>query len=111
MVSFFAGKPAAAQAKLVPGKLAGVVRDAAGTPQMGASVELISEAAGVPGTHGLLSKTPGMGRGEKPGPGFFTAHVTLAGFFSSFEKHIACWSRLPTLWGRQTARLVSARYY
>ena len=33
MVSSFAAIPAAAQAKPVPGKLAGVVRDAAGTPQ------------------------------------------------------------------------------
>src|SRR5439155_19707794 len=53
MVSSFAAIPAAAQAKPVPRKLAGVVRDAAGTPQMGASVELVSEAVGVAATRGL----------------------------------------------------------
>jgi len=97
MVSSFAAKPAAAQAKLVPGKLAGVVRDAAGTPQMGASVELISEAAGVPGTHGFLTNTQGMFRGEKLAPGFYTVHVTLAGFLPTFEKHIRVASNVTTV--------------
>ena len=36
---------AQAQAKSVTGKVTGLVRDAGGTPQMGASVELIPEAA------------------------------------------------------------------
>ncbi len=97
MVSSFAANPAAAQAKLVPGKLAGVVRDAAGTPQMGASVELISEAAGVPGTHGFLTNTQGMFRGEKLAPGFYTVHVTLAGFLPTFEKHIRVVSNVTTV--------------
>ncbi len=70
MVSSFAAIPAAAQAKPVPGKLAGVVRDAAGTPQMGASVELVSEAVGVAATRGLLTNTQGMFRGDKLAPGF-----------------------------------------
>jgi len=37
--------PALAQLKSVQGILRGVVRDAAGTPQMGASVEVIPESA------------------------------------------------------------------
>src|ERR1700719_4305788 len=60
MVSSFAAIPTAAQAKPVSGKLAGVVHDAAGTPQMGASVELISEAMGGAATRGFLTNTQSM---------------------------------------------------
>ncbi len=80
MVSPFTAIPAAAQAKLVPGKLAGVVRDVAGIPQMGASVELISEAMGLAATRGFLTNTQGMFRGDKLAPGFYTVRVTLAGY-------------------------------
>src|SRR5258706_6309995 len=97
MVLSFATIPAAAQAKPVPGKLAGVVRDAAGTPQMGASVELISEAVGVAATHGFLTNTQGMFRGDKLAPGFYTVRVTLAGFLPTFEKHIRVASNLTTV--------------
>jgi Carboxypeptidase regulatory-like domain len=88
MVSSFATQPAAAQAKLVPGKLAGVVRDVAGTPQMGASVQLIAESAGIAATQGFLTNTQGVFRDNKLAPGFYTVHVTLAGFLPTFEKHI-----------------------
>ena len=97
MVSSFAAIPAAAQAKPVPGKLAGVVRDAAGTPQLGASVELISEAAGATASRGLLTNTQGMFRGDKLAPGFYTVHVTLAGFLPTLEKHIQVTSNLTTV--------------
>jgi len=97
MVSSFAAIPAAAQAKLVPGKLAGVVRDAAGTPQMGASVELISEAMGLAATRGFLTNTQGMFRGDKLVPGFYTVRVTLAGFLPTLEKHIRVTSNLTTV--------------
>jgi len=97
MVSSFAAIPAAAQAKPVPGKLAGVVRDAAGTPQMGASVELISEAVGMATAHGLLTNTQGMFRGDKLAPGFYTVRVTLAGFLPTLEKHIRVASNLTTV--------------
>ncbi len=97
MVSSFAAIPAAAQAKPVPGKLAGVVRDAAGTPQMGASVELVSEAVGVAASRGLLTNTQGMFRGDKLAPGFYTVRVTLAGFLPTLEKHIRVTSNLTTV--------------
>lgn len=97
MVSSFAAIPAAAQAKPVPGKLAGVVRDAAGTPQLGASVELISEAAGLPVTRGFLTNTQGIFRGEKLAPGFYSVRVTLAGFLPTFEQHIQITSNLTTV--------------
>src|SRR5438477_7580991 len=97
MVSSFAAIPAAAQAKPVPGKLAGVVRDAAGTPQMGASVELVSQAVVMAATRGLLTNTQGMFRGDKLAPGFYTIRVTLAGFLPTLEKHIRVTSDLTTV--------------
>jgi len=97
MVSSFTAIPAAAQAKPVPGKLAGVVRDAAGTPQMGASVELLSEAVGVAATRSFLTNTQGMFRGDKLAPGFYTVRVTLAGFLPTLEKHIRVTSNLTTV--------------
>jgi hypothetical protein len=97
MVSSFAANPAVAQAKPVPGKLAGVVRDVAGTPQMGASVELVSEAVGVAATRGFLTNTQGMFRGDKLAPGFYTVRVTLAGFLPTLEKHIRVTSNLTTV--------------
>jgi hypothetical protein len=97
LVSSIAAIPAAAQAKPVPGKLAGVVRDAAGTPQMGASVELISEAMGVAANRGLLTNTQGMFRGDQLAPGFYTVRVTLAGFLPTLEKHIQVTSNLTTV--------------
>jgi hypothetical protein len=97
MVSSFAAIPAAAQARPVPGRLAGVVRDAAGTPQMGASVELISEAVGATASRGLLTNTQGMFRGDKLTPGLYTVRVTLAGFLPILEKHIRVTSSLTTV--------------
>jgi len=97
MFSSFAANSAAAQAKPVPGRLAGVVRDAAGTPQLGASVELISEAVGVAASRGLLTNTQGMFRGDKLAPGFYTVRVTLAGFLPTLEKHIRVTSNLTTV--------------
>ena len=99
MVSSFAAIPAAAQAKPVSGKLRGVVHDAAGTPQMGASVQLISEAVGVAATRGFLTNTQGLFRGDKLAPGFYTVRVTLAGFLPTLEKHIRVSSNLTTVVG------------
>ena len=78
-VSPFTVKPAAAQAKPILGKLAGVVRDTAGTPQMGASVELAPESAGVTASHVMLTNTLGIFQGSKLVPGLYTVRVTLAG--------------------------------
>jgi hypothetical protein len=97
LVSPLVAIPAAAQTKTVPGKLAGVVRDAAGTPQMGASVELISEAAGSLAPRGFLTNTQGIFRGEKLAPGFYTLRVTLAGFLPTLEKHVRVSPNLTTV--------------
>jgi hypothetical protein len=97
MVSSCGAQPAAAQAKLVPGKLAGVVRDSSGTPQLGASVELIPEAAGLASSRGFLTNTQGVFSGDKLSPGFYSVRVTLAGFLPTLEKHIRITSNLTTL--------------
>jgi hypothetical protein len=97
MVSSFGAQPAAAQAKLVPGKLAGVVRDSSGTPQLGASVELISEAAGLASSRGFLTNMQGAFSGDKLAPGLYSVRVTLAGFLPTLEKHIRITSNLTTL--------------
>jgi carboxypeptidase family protein len=96
-VSSFAAKPAAAQAKPVLGRLAGVVRDAAGTPQMGASVELAPESAGAVVPRNLLTNTHGIFQGDKLAPGFYTLRVTLAGFLPTLEKHVRVSPNLTTV--------------
>jgi len=88
--------PAAAQAKPGPGKLAGVVRDSGGTPQLGANVELIAET-GAAASRGFLTNTQGIFRGEKLAPGLYTLRVTLAGFLPTLEKHIRVTSNLTTV--------------
>jgi hypothetical protein len=88
---------AAAQAKSVSGKLAGVVRDTAGTPQMGASVEVIPEATGILSSVDLLTNTQGIFRGERLAPGFYTVRVTLAGFLPSLEQHVRITANLTTV--------------
>ncbi len=96
-ISGFAGKPAVAQAKPVLGKLAGVVRDAAGTPQMGASIELAPEFAGVTQPHSLLTNTQGIFQGGKLLPGLYTLRVTLAGFLPTLQKHVRVSPNLTTV--------------
>jgi hypothetical protein len=96
-VSPFAAKPAAAQAKPILGKLAGVVRDTAGTPQLGASVELVPEFPGVAPPHNLLTNTQGIFQGSKLAPGLYTLRVTLAGFLPTLEEHIRVSPNLTTV--------------
>jgi len=86
-----------AQAKLASGKLAGVVRDTAGTPQMGASVEVIPETTGTLPALDLLTNTQGIFRGEHLAPGFYMVRVTLAGFLPTLEKHVRITANLTTV--------------
>jgi len=97
-VSCCGANMAVAQSKPVDGKLAGVVRDAAGTPQLGASVEVVSEAVGLStASQGFLTNTQGIFRGDKLAPGFYTVHVTLAGFLPTLEKHVHINANLTTV--------------
>lgn len=77
-----------AQMKAAPGKLAGVVNDTSGIPQMGATVQLISESAGALSAVDFLTNTQGIFRGDRVTPGFYTVRVTLAGFLPTLEQHV-----------------------
>src|SRR5271167_2796068 len=85
--SSLGANPAVAQLKSVQGVLSGLVRDAAGTPQLGASVEVIAEAVASAKPIDFFTNTQGVFRGEKLAPGFYTVRVTLAGFLPTLEKH------------------------
>jgi hypothetical protein len=95
--SLFAASPALAQLKPVQGILSGVVRDAAGTPQLGASVQVIAESAPSASPLDFLTNTQGAFRGEKLAPGFYTIRVTLAGFLPTLQKHIRVSPNFTTL--------------
>jgi hypothetical protein len=87
----------AAQAKAAAGKLAGVVRDTAGTPQMGATVEVVPEASLKAASLGLLTNTQGIFRGDRLPPGLYTVRVTLAGFLPTIQQHVRISAHLTTV--------------
>jgi hypothetical protein len=95
--SFLGANPAVAQLKSVQGILSGVVRDTSGTPQLGASVQVMPESGASATVIGFLTNTQGVFRGEKLAPGFYTVRVTLAGFLPTLEKHIRVSANLTTL--------------
>jgi len=95
--SSLGANPAVAQLKSVQGVLSGLVRDAAGTPQLGASVEVIAEAVASAKPIDFFTNTQGVFRGEKLAPGFYTVRVTLAGFLPTLEKHVRVSANLTTL--------------
>ena len=88
---------AAAQARSALGKLAGVVHDTVGTPQMGATVEVVPEAGGKTIPLGLLTDTLGVFQGERLAPGLYTVRVTLAGFLPTIQQHIRISAHLTTV--------------
>jgi carboxypeptidase family protein len=90
--------PAAAQSrsKVSSGVISGLVQDSGGIPQLGASVEVLSEAPGVLLSYQFLTNTRGMFRAEKLPPGLYTVRVTLAGFLPSLERHIQISPNLTT---------------
>ena len=86
------------QGKSVTGKVTGVVRDAGGTPQMGASVELVPEAAGATfSSLSFLTNTQGVFRSDKLVPGLYSVRVTLAGFLPTLQQHVRINANLTTL--------------
>ena len=98
--SVLGANPALAQqVKPVQGILSGLVRDSSGTPQMGASVEVIPESALAASAKGIgfFTNTQGVFRGERLAPGFYTVRVTLAGFLPTLEKHVRVSANLTTL--------------
>jgi hypothetical protein len=96
MVAVLLLVPAAA-AKQGFGTISGVVTDASGTPQMGASVWLISEDAGDRIISRVLSNQYGAFFSDHLKPGSYAVRVSMAGFLPSMERHITVMSNLTTL--------------
>jgi len=78
------------------GKLSGFVRDSSGIPQLGATVSLTAETAGVSNTCQLLTNTQGLFTSDKLVPGVYTLSVTLAGYLPFLQKHIQISPNLTT---------------
>ncbi len=98
LMCFSAGaSTSVAQGKAAAGKLSGVVRDSAGTPQMGATVEIVPEAAVKAASLGLLTNTQGIFHGDRLSPGFYTVRVTLAGFLPTIQQHVRISAHLTTV--------------
>jgi hypothetical protein len=85
------------QARPASGKLTGVVRDAAGVPQMGATVEVVPEILGASARLGFLTNTQGIFRDDRVAPGLYTVRVTLAGFLPTLQQHVRITSHLTTV--------------
>ena len=88
---------ARAAAKQGYGTLSGVVSDPSGTPQMGATVWLISEDVGGRTVSQLLSNQYGAFFTDHLKPGNYAVRVSLAGFLPAMERHIAVTADLTTL--------------
>src|ERR1019366_3821249 len=86
-----------AAAKPGYGTLSGVVLDPSGTPQMGATVWLISEDAGGRTVSQLLSNQHGVFFSDHLKPGKYSVRVSLAGFLPAMERHIRVAANLTTL--------------
>ena len=79
------------------GTVSGVVRDASGIPQLGATVEIASEIPGNLFNHQFLTNTQGAFHAENLAPGYYSIRVTLAGYLPGLEKHIQISSNLTTV--------------
>src|SRR5271169_350013 len=88
---------ASAAAKPGYGTISGVVLDPSGTPQMGASVWLISEDAGGRTVAQILSNQYGTFFTDHLKPGKYAVRVSVAGFLPTLEPHVAVMSNLTTL--------------
>ena len=88
---------APASAKQGFGTISGIVLDTSGTPQMGASVWLISEDAGGRIVAQFLSNQHGAFFSDHLRPGAYAVRVSMAGFLPAMERHIAVVSNLTTL--------------
>ena len=79
------------------GTLSGVVMDSTGTPQMGATVWLISEDAAGRTVSQFLSNQQGAFFTDRLKPGNYAVRVSLAGFLPAMEHHVAVIANLTTL--------------
>jgi hypothetical protein len=86
-----------AAAKPGYGTISGVVLDPSGTPQMGATVWLISEDAGGRTVSQLLSNQYGAFIADRLKPGKYSLRVSLPGFLPAMERHVGVMADLTTL--------------
>jgi hypothetical protein len=99
---------ASAGAKQGYGTISGIVLDPSGTPQMGASVWLISEDAGGRTVAQILSNQYGAFFTDHLKPGEYAVRVSVAGFLPAMEHHVAVMSNLTTLLRVQVETLFSS---
>jgi Carboxypeptidase regulatory-like domain len=71
-----------------PGKISGVVVDPSGTPQMGATVFIVSEQVAAASPIQLLTNDKGAFASEGLAAGYYSIRATLAGFLPAIESHI-----------------------
>jgi hypothetical protein len=86
-----------ATAKPGYGTISGIVLDPSGTPQMGATVWLISEDAGGRTISQLLSNQHGAFFMDPLKPGKYSLRVSLPGFLPALEQHVSVIANLTTL--------------
>src|ERR1700682_4749549 len=79
------------------GTISGIVLDPSGTPQMGATVWLISEDAGGRAGSELLSNHDGAFFTDRLKPGKYSLRVSLPGFLPAMERHVSVIADLTTL--------------
>jgi hypothetical protein len=79
------------------GTISGIVLDPAGTPQMGATVWLISEDTGGRTVSQLLSNQQGAFFTNPLKPGKYSLRVSLPGFLPAMERHVSVIANLTTL--------------
>ena len=79
-----------ASAAGTPGTITGLVKNSSGTPQMGASVEILAQAA----NHGPIVYTDVKGRYSAHGllPGTYTVRVSAPSFLPSIREHVSLFS-------------------
>ena len=95
---------ASAEAKQGYGTISGVVLDPYGTPQMGASVWLISEDAGGRTVAQTLSNQYGAFFSDHLKPGEYAVRISVAGFLPAMERQMLTIAKRCAL-----ARTVSSR--
>jgi hypothetical protein len=88
---------ASAAARQGYGTLSGVVLDPSGTPQMGATVRLVSEDLSGGSVSQLRSDQHGTFFTDSLKPGKYSVNVSLAGFLPAVQHHIAVMADLTTL--------------
>ncbi len=86
-----------AQARSGYGRMAGVVLDSAGTPQLGATVWVSTEDAAERSVTQLLTDQHGAFSAAKLRSGSYSVRVSLAGFLPTLEQHIEVSPNLTTL--------------